>query len=133
MPRDQLLAECVIQRALDPAVNSADGEPRGLVEMGHRLAVLPLPVLHHQVRERPVTIDWQPNAPARPARVTHEPVKSVLTRTILPEDAITKVQHIRLVAGFSTHGGEATGKPRPLICRCGVQPRFTTEPSSLTT
>lgn len=129
---DEFVAPCVIQRPLDSAVNSADSEPFRFVEMGHRLAVLPLPILHHQVRHRPVTIDWEPNTASRPARVTHEPLESVLTRTTLAQNAITEVQHVCFIAGFSTHDSEATHNPRSLICRCGVQPRFTTDPSAFT-
>ena len=117
---DELVAPCVVQRPLDSAVNSADSEPFRLVEMGHRLAVLPLPILHHQVRRQPVAIDWEPNTAARLAPVTQEPFESVLTRTNLAKNAITEVQHVCLVAGFSTHGSEAIHKPRPLMCRCGV-------------
>lgn len=112
--RDELVAACVVQGSLYSSVNSADSEPFGFVEMRHRQVVLPLAVLHHQVRQRPVSIDRQPNATARSARVAREPVESVLTRANLAKHSIAQVQHIGLVAGLSTHGSEATDKPRPL-------------------
>lgn len=46
---DEFVAACVIECALDSAMNAAHGESFGLVEVGYGLVVLPFAVFDHEV------------------------------------------------------------------------------------
>jgi len=54
---DELIATGVVQRALNSAVDTADGQPIGLVEMRDRLVVLELAVLDNDIACWPIAID----------------------------------------------------------------------------
>lgn len=45
---DELVAACVIECALDSAMNATHSESFGLIEMGHRLVMLPFAVFDNE-------------------------------------------------------------------------------------
>ncbi|WP_193311423.1 hypothetical protein [Georgenia satyanarayanai] len=55
--RDELAATLVLQRPLQPAMHTRDGQPLRLIEEDHRFVVLALVVLHDEVEAGPVRID----------------------------------------------------------------------------
>ncbi|MGW5367321.1 hypothetical protein ACWER6_03170 [Streptomyces sp. NPDC004009] len=111
MGRDLGLTAGVVQGPLLAPVDTADGEPVRLVEVRHRLVVLDLPVLDHQLVTGPIRVDRQPDPPAPASGVAEQPVEPVLRQGRFAENPIAQVDDVRLVTVASRpHGAHpATG------------------------
>ena len=93
----------VVEGSLGAAVDSADGQAIGFVEVGDRLVVLPFAVLDHQVGSRPVAVDGQSDAPAGLPGIAEEPLELMLTLATLSQHPVAEVEDVGLVAGVSSH------------------------------
>ena len=103
---DQFVPARVVERTLQAAVHTADGQPPGLIEVGNRLVVLALAVLHDQVRLRPVTVNRQPNLSPGRSWVSKKPVKAVLPNPGLAQYLVAQLENVELVAGLASHEGD---------------------------
>lgn len=79
------LSALVVELALIAPVDAAHGDAIWLVEVGHGLVVLALPVLDDQAVIGVERVDGQADTSAVCAGVTEEPVEAVLSLTLLAE------------------------------------------------
>ena len=103
---DQFVPARVVERTLQAAMHTADGQPLGLVKVRNRLVVLALAVLHDQVGVRPVAVNRQPDLSPGRSCVAKKPVKAMLPNPGLPHYLVAQLQNVELVAGLSSHEGD---------------------------
>jgi hypothetical protein len=101
-----LVPTLVVQLALLSAVDTADSESVGFVEVPDRTVVLDLPVLHHQSVSGPVAVNGQCASAAILAQVTTQPIEAGLPSPVLAQQFVAQVEYIRLVAGLALHGSQ---------------------------
>jgi hypothetical protein len=78
MGRNLSISKIVVAAALLASVDAAHGHPLRLVEEAHRLVVLPLAVLDHELVLRVVGVNRELTPSAAPARVAEQPREGVL-------------------------------------------------------
>jgi hypothetical protein len=81
------------------AMDAADGQHVGLVEMRRRPVVLALPKLHNDPETRVEGVDWKPHgSPTSAPCVPEQPGEPMLTETAFTKYLVAQVQHVRLVS-----------------------------------
>jgi hypothetical protein len=100
---DLHLTTGVVQCTLKSAMHAADSHAVRLVKVGHWPVVLDFAVLDGEGTTWPIAVNGQPHPTSGLARVAAQPLETVLPTAPMAKDLITKVEHVRLIAGFPTH------------------------------
>ena len=96
MPRQQFGATLIISSALFASRNA--GNRWRIVEEADTFAVLSLMIFHHETKSRIEPVDRQRLSVTTPIWIAGEKLKTVLPDGLLPENYVTEIQHVMLVA-----------------------------------
>ena len=100
---NHVFAAGVVDSSLNPSVNSTDRQSVRLVEVWHGTVVLPLAVLHDDVRLGPVPVYRELCSTAVASWIPAQPIEPVLPQSDLLQRQIAQIEDIDLITALPFH------------------------------